>query len=166
MLAPDIGSLVIYGKNETAYPWHNQFRVDGWLKKVTIEIPEWLRLEGEEPTKVKLQWCTREEATHLGLHGIGGAIAPIEECEVTGIVDWPASIIGQYRDSAIEKIGEFVFLRWPPWDSNPKPRDFKSLAYTSSARQPSAPDRTRTDKIRFLRAVDIPILLLELLRLL
>jgi hypothetical protein len=36
----------------------------------------------------KLRWCYQEEATYLSLSGVGGAVAPVDEVEVVGKVNW------------------------------------------------------------------------------
>ncbi len=35
-------------------------------------------------TKTRYRWCNQDGATHVTLRGVGGAIAPIGEVEVTG----------------------------------------------------------------------------------
>lgn len=111
MLAPDIGSLVDYSKRKTedASPWDYQYRVDGWVRFKTIEIPEWLRFDGESATKQVQVWCTREEATHVSLVGVCGALVPVEDVTVTGMVDWPEKHLAQARRDAMSRIGRPIF---------------------------------------------------------
>lgn len=121
--APDVGSLVEYGMNSfNTGPAH--YRVTGWMRvapppvlrpddfigKILFdacqEIPD-----ARDGHKKRMQFCLQEEATHLSLTGICGAIAPIEKCKVTGMVDWPADQIKKCRVRA-EHLGsthEMVF---------------------------------------------------------
>jgi hypothetical protein len=112
MLAPDVGALVEYGKDSFGKePAH--YRVDGWLRAAPTPkfephdfigkiLFESCREFGEkhDGTKVRMQFCLREEATHLSLAGICGAIAPIELCKVTGMVDWAPKMLAEERESA------------------------------------------------------------------
>jgi hypothetical protein len=54
-----------------------------------------------------MRWCLREEATHVSLSGIAGAIAPIGEVTVTGHVSesWSKEAVDEARQSAI-RLGE------------------------------------------------------------
>lgn len=112
MLAPDVGALVEYGTDSFGKgPGH--YRVDGWLRaaptpkfephdfigKILFESCREFG-EGRDGTRVRMQWCLREEATHLSLSGICGAMARIEDCKVTGMVDWPPKMLDEARESA------------------------------------------------------------------
>jgi hypothetical protein len=59
----------------------------------------------------RMQWCVRANATHLSLSGIAGAIAPIEKCQVVGMVDWSEAELHDARQSAQRKgeRGELLF---------------------------------------------------------
>ncbi|MEL3888438.1 hypothetical protein, partial [Pseudomonas aeruginosa] len=59
----------------------------------------------------KMRYCLREQATHVTLTGIAGAIAPIEECTVTGMVPWPDELLEEAREKARRKgeRGEMLF---------------------------------------------------------
>jgi hypothetical protein len=112
---PDIGDLVMYeGK---------RWRVSSWLrervpKKLNLdEIPgefPWEEILYEAQQEVhgkKLRFCYREDAQFLGLAGVGGDIAPVDECRVVGKVGWSEAQIDSARKGALllaEK-GEVVF---------------------------------------------------------
>jgi hypothetical protein len=112
ILAPVVGALVEYGKDSFGKgPGH--YRVDGWLRAAPTPkfephdfigkiLFESCREFGEnrDGTKVRMQWCLREEATHLSLSGICGAMARIEDCKVTGMVDWTPKMLEEARESA------------------------------------------------------------------
>jgi len=51
--------------------------------------------------RFRYQWCRPEEATHVCLSGICGAIAPIEKCEFIKVVEWPQEQIEEARKSAV-----------------------------------------------------------------
>jgi hypothetical protein len=112
LLAPDVGTLVEYGKDSFGKePGH--YRVDAWLRaaptpefephdfigKILFESCQELDDE-RDGQKKRMQFCLRDEATHLSLSGICGAIAPIEMCKVTGVVDWPPKHLAEARESA------------------------------------------------------------------
>jgi hypothetical protein len=112
MLAPDVGALVEYGKDGFGKE-PGRYRVDAWLRaaptpkldphdfigKILFESCQELR-DARDGEKKRMQFCLREEATHLSLAGICGAIAPIELCKVTGMVDWDPKLLAQERESA------------------------------------------------------------------
>src|SRR6185369_4947815 len=123
-LAPDIGDLVTYGQDK---PWATEynvkFRVEGWLYEVTAPVSdgtfmgdlavEWWN-ERENPDQPRYRWCLREEATHLALYGVAGAIAPIGEVVREGgsVRDsWTAEHFQSYYNSAMAraKRGERIF---------------------------------------------------------
>lgn len=60
--------------------------------------------------------CTLEEATHVSLTGVCGAIAPIEECEFIECVNWTPERIDEERRNAVSEfwLREFRFL--PHWE--------------------------------------------------
>jgi hypothetical protein len=51
--------------------------------------------------RYRLVWCKPEEATHLSLYAVCGAIAPIEKCRKVGTVEWDAKTIEDARKSAL-----------------------------------------------------------------
>lgn len=98
MLAPDVGALVDYGLNSFG-TGPGQYRVTGWIRaapKPTFEPGDVfgeILFEGCQEIDTgdgrgakRMQSCLREEATHVSLTGIGGAIAPIDKCKVVGRV--------------------------------------------------------------------------------
>lgn len=119
MIAPDVGTLVTYQGH--------QYRVSSWMKVATpqptakelidkgvydlnavlsaILFDGCRQFDGDN----RLQWCTREEATHLELVGVAGAMAPIAECIVTGRVNWPDEQIAEEREQALGLVGEVLF---------------------------------------------------------
>jgi hypothetical protein len=65
--------------------------------------------------RYKLVYCRPEEATHVSLVSICGAIAPISECKKIRTVDWPAERIEEYRKNAVSEFwlkNDFA----PCWD--------------------------------------------------
>ena len=83
-VVPTVGSLVEYGR-DSFNRGPGRFRVSSWLR-----VNRYNRFEH----------CLPEEATHLGLHGIAGAIAPIEEVRVTGMVPWSEAILHSETEHA------------------------------------------------------------------
>lgn len=51
--------------------------------------------------RYRLLWCKPEEATHLCLSAVCGAIAPIQKCVKFGTVSWSKEQIEQDRKSAL-----------------------------------------------------------------
>lgn len=119
MLAPDVGALVEYGL-DGFNQGPGRYRVDGWLRVAPVPPPadptdfhamladilfygcQELPVTSRSPEtgKARMQFCLRSEATHLSLSGVGGAIAPIAECKVTGMVPWSAEHLAEARASA------------------------------------------------------------------
>ena len=106
-LAPDVGAIVEYGTNSFGTE-PGRYRVSGWLRvapppahpgSILYEACQQLR-DARDGQRKRMQFCLREEATHLSLSGICGAIAPLEMCEVTGMVDWPQAHLEEARESA------------------------------------------------------------------
>lgn len=113
-LAPDVGTLVEYGldgfKREPA-----RYRVDGWmraaptpqfpphafLEKILFEASQELT-DAADGKKKRMQFCLREEATHLALAGVCGAIAPVVQCKVVGTVEWPENQLNDARQHAAQ----------------------------------------------------------------
>jgi len=115
--APDVGSLVEYGMNSFK-TGPAVYRVTAWMRVAPPSVLHQDDFIGqilfeacqEIPDacgggKNRLQFCLQEEATHLSLTGIAGAIAPIELCKVTGMVGWSTEQIEQGRKKAI-RLGE------------------------------------------------------------
>ena len=115
---PEIGDLVDHGLDSSGQA-PGKFRVTGWLCKaepvasgdalVDEVLAEVLAEEAAEraaagkPERVQLRWCLPEEATHVSLAGVCGAVAPISEVTVTGLVNWPEAHIASGRESALRK---------------------------------------------------------------
>lgn len=114
---PDVGSLVEYGMN-SFNTGPEKYRVTAWMRvaptpvfhpddfigQILFEACQEIR-DARDGGKKRMQFCLQEEATHLSLAGIAGAIAPIELCKVTGMVDWPADQIEKGRKKA-RRLGE------------------------------------------------------------
>lgn len=115
--APDAGALVEYGMNSFGTsPAH--WRVKSWLRVAPpLDKAEstWLdeilhEAAAEVDTKTaagkqRMQFCPQDEATHVSLTGICGAIAPIEKCKVLGMVDWSPERLEEERLRAV-RMGE------------------------------------------------------------
>lgn len=119
-IAPDVASIVEYGLDSFGQK-PETYRVDGWLcempplveldcgtpgsktrQQITNTVIMKLRQENPpDPSKKRLRWCLREDATHLALSGICGAVAPVEKCKVIGVVNWDSSVIDEYRADAV-----------------------------------------------------------------
>lgn len=112
---PDVGALVEYGLNSFGTA-PARYRVSGWVRvapepeidpdDVISQIlhetcREFDTMDGRG--KKRLQFCLREEATHLSLSGIAGAIAPVELCVVVGKVAWAPALLEEARQSAIRR---------------------------------------------------------------
>jgi hypothetical protein len=125
-IAPDVCDIVEYGLNSFGTKVQT-WRVCSWLREappppppVTDEekladelIREVIAEEDAKrttPRAPKMQWCTREEATHVSLYSICGTIAPIEECTVIGTVDWSPEQIEQERQRALRLANEHQIL--------------------------------------------------------
>ena len=112
MIAPDVGAIVHYGKNGMGNA-PGTYRVNSWLRRVLV-APE---ATDDDPFAdilfescrtfdgYRLQFCQRAEATHVSMSGVCGAIAPIEQCEVVGMVEWPQKWIDEAREKAV-RMGE------------------------------------------------------------
>ena len=50
--------------------------------------------------KYAMEWCSREEATHVSGSGVSGVIARIEDITVVGTVNWNEEAIDKLRASA------------------------------------------------------------------
>ena len=112
VLAPDVGALVEYGTNSFGTE-PGRYRVSGWMRvapppkldpddflgNLLFEACQELR-DARDGQRKRMQFCLREEATHLSLSGICGAIAPVEMCKVTGMVDWRPEHLEEERESA------------------------------------------------------------------
>jgi hypothetical protein len=112
IVAPDVGALVEYGVNGMG-TGPGKWRVKGWMRvapepkldpddsfgQILFEsCREFDTKNGNG--KQKMQWCLREEATHVTLTGLCGCIAPIEKCKVVGRVDWTEQRIDEDRARA------------------------------------------------------------------
>jgi hypothetical protein len=112
-LASDVGTLVEYGLTSfrTAPA---RYRVSGWIR-ISPEpdhdeadflhgllrdiVREFDTKDGAG--KKRMEFCLREEATHLSLSGIAGAIAPVEKCKAVGRVGRRDEDIEEARASAV-----------------------------------------------------------------
>lgn len=111
-IAPDVGTIVTYGRNElTKEP--RRYRVTAWIREAPPPVVEPGDFIGEllyessrefrdaaDGKHKRMQFCLREEATHLSLTGVGGAIAPIELCSIIGKVEWPQNLLDDALFSA------------------------------------------------------------------
>lgn len=68
--------------------------------------------------RFRYRWCTREEATHVELVAVCGAIAPIEDCEVVGEVAWDREMIDKER-ADYEKFPLLGRLTDWQWENRP-----------------------------------------------
>ena len=114
-IAPAVGALVEYGLDSFGRE-PGRYRVSAWLRvapppppvdygdlnsvidDILFDACQRLEVTGE-----RMQFCLRDEATHLSLSGVGGRIAPIEACKVVGTVDWPQEVLDSARDNANRK---------------------------------------------------------------
>ena len=121
-LAPDVGTLVEYGLNGFGTA-PARYRVSSWMRAAPppklspddflgdILFESCRELEDEADGKKKrIQFGLREEATHLSLSGICGAIAPIAKCKIVGKVDWPVELLNLQRESAVRFVTEHTML--------------------------------------------------------
>lgn len=114
---PDVGTIVEYGIDYL----NNQprtYRVTSWLKKY---VPpkrsdyEWLDDILDQsarefgPDKTQLVYCNRKEAEYVGLSGIAGTIARINDVKIVGRVNWPEEQINDERKRAIKRIGQVLY---------------------------------------------------------
>ena len=61
-----------------------------------------------------LKWCLPEEATHVELVAVCGAIAPLSECTKVGVVQWDAAHIAEEKHNAAEIVPS-LNERGPIW---------------------------------------------------
>lgn len=109
-LAPDVCECVEYGLDSFGRE-PETWRVTGWMR--AAQRPDFG--DGDELSEIlfdachehvdgkRMQYCLREEAEYLVLYGICGAIAPVEQCRVIGVVDWSDADIKRARDGAIRR---------------------------------------------------------------
>lgn len=73
------------------------------------------RMEQGLPTNefFRLIPCEPQEATHVGLTAVCGAIAPIEECEFIEVVPWSAELIEATKAAAASRVKND--LRYHEW---------------------------------------------------
>ncbi|MFK1354891.1 hypothetical protein ACIUYZ_01065 [Pseudomonas aeruginosa] len=116
-LAPDVGALVNYGTDSFGKE-PGRYRVTGYMCRVESKpdfgndfLGEILFDSCRDFQGGKMRYCLREQATHVSLTGIAGAIAPIDECTVTGMVQWPDGLLKEAREKARRKgeRGEMLF---------------------------------------------------------
>ena len=111
---PDVGALVEYGLNSFGTA-PALYRVSGWIRVAPAPVfkeddfiaqilfESCQEISDKKGSKARMQTCLREEATHLSLSGICGAIAPIEACKVTGMVNWSDEELSQARMRATKR---------------------------------------------------------------
>lgn len=109
---PPVGSLVLYGLDGFGTQ-QASWRVSSWLCPFRRPEPSgqfmhdrFADILWESCQKIdgqRMQWCLPNEATHVSLTGICGAIAPIGECKVTGMVNWPEKHITEEHESAMRR---------------------------------------------------------------
>lgn len=76
--------------------------IDNMMRGIVEKEQEKRRETGKPCSRrYKLIYCKPEEATHLCLAGIGGALAPISECKKVRTVDWSPELIQEKRDNAV-----------------------------------------------------------------
>lgn len=112
---PDVGDIVEYKGS--------RYRVSSWLRERVepkpidydnlTELP-WENIMYDAQQKVhgkKLKFCYRDEAMYLGLSGVGGAVAAVEEVKVVGKVDWKPEHVEEARQQALSlaEEGEVLF---------------------------------------------------------
>lgn len=117
------------------YRGDHQYRVTGWMKAF-VEPPEepcadpreeFARqlineIRAEEAaeyaakgiTRFTLVTCPREEAEYVTGYGVCGIIWKIEDCVVTGTVNWSAEQVEQQRDRAARGVGRTLILNRQP----------------------------------------------------
>lgn len=111
--APDLCERVMYQWRGKEEPDH--YRVGGWYRVVPDIKPEgemdqdyqmiWDlfeddRVERRAKERVRIQACTREEATHVSITGVGSTVVRIDRVQRTGeLVKWSPELIKQTRDS-------------------------------------------------------------------
>lgn len=112
MLAPDVGTIVEYGQNSFRTE-PARYRVSSWMRaapapnldpddfigQILFESCREFDTKSDQGRR-RMQFCLREEATHVSLTGICGAIAPIDQCKVVGMVEWTEALLAEERDHA------------------------------------------------------------------
>lgn len=109
-IAPEVGAIVEYGWDDfRGKP--RTYRVKSYLCRVTETpsfgddwVSEILFDTCREFKGSRMRFCVRHDATHLLLTALCGAIAPIEECKVVGMVEWDEKTLSEDRARA-ERIG-------------------------------------------------------------
>lgn len=69
------------------------------LAEVVLQ-PMFERLAANTSRRTRLIWCRQEDATHVSLSGICGAIAPISKCKIVGRVNWDEAAVQAQVDNA------------------------------------------------------------------
>lgn len=126
---PDIGDIVEYGLDGFGVG-PATYRVSSWLKPHVVPAritghdmrlagAMWPELDVDQrieaivhsfdddykPRGTRLVWCLRDEATHLSMSGICGAVGLIEKCKVVGRVAWTDAHIAESVASAERRAG-------------------------------------------------------------
>jgi hypothetical protein len=119
---PNIGDIVEYRER--------RYRVSSWLRERAKRKPMEETLNSiTDETSIsglmddifyeaqqqvhgkKLIFCYQEEASYLGLTGVGGTVAPVGEVKVVGKVDWSPEALEEARQGALRlaENGEVLF---------------------------------------------------------
>jgi len=115
MRIPEICDKITYN--------NSKYRVDGYLQqydpiaemeadpdccKITYDIVSKMIQKEKESGQYRerYRWCKKEDATHVTGSGICGCIAPIDEVEITGKVEWSEESIQGEIERHNRMIGE------------------------------------------------------------
>lgn len=121
-LVPDVGTLFEYGVDGlTGGP--RRFRVSAWMRvrprlidpiemaesgafpdecggHLALTLAE-VERDDPQPASAAMEFCVRSQATHVCGKGVAGCVAPIARIKITGMVDWPDSLLQQARETAM-----------------------------------------------------------------
>ena len=106
-------------RKQTVQEFDELYPMDCDVLKEIIELDrlksKYSRMEQGLPTNefFRLIPCLPEEATHVGLTSICGAIAPIEECEFIEVVPWSQELIESTQEAAASRIkNDLRYYEW------------------------------------------------------
>jgi hypothetical protein len=123
--APDAGTIFEYGLGGSGkHP--GTFRVSAWVRERPWRASAYdMAMSGammdeaggsrevlasqlvheimadEPPRRRRLEFCLREQATHVSGSGVCGCIAPLSAIRVVGMVEWPQGVIDDHRARAV-----------------------------------------------------------------
>jgi hypothetical protein len=126
-MIPDVATRIIDKKNKDGMRRNYTYRVTSWLKAVPrrpisnpSNVAEEIIIELFEEWhpnwkyEYKLEWCVREEATHVCGAGISGCIADLSDTDqwefTNEYVNWSKETIDERRESANNMVGLFSDL--------------------------------------------------------